>query len=330
MEKRNISYALITSQKNPLKNTSSKSYGHFRIVCKDNLKEIVQHACDFNGEDKETLRFVYENSYKVSPFLDELGVPYEKRSFGVIPSGKKQGGLVLMKALLDSINPVHSGITLEKLRRTKDGFEAVLSEKGAERSVFTKKIILTTGGLGGRFSRSNNITYSKYNIFPLVKELGGEIVNENCLFIHPFGYSKGKDILIGKQSQKGELLDESGDYVFSERVRKMIKDDSYHEHFELVLKEEQKALEKSKIYFHDGHVRLKIEPTVHYTSGGILTDEIGRVQGIKGLYALGECQANGSRNQGRLPGYALTSIVVQGKAIARKISKENENAEGRK
>ncbi len=70
-----------------------------------------------------------------------------------------------------------------------------------------------------------------------------------------------------------------------------------------------------------GDNMIPITPYVHYTAGGIKTDRLGRVEGCEDLFAVGECQANGFKNNGRLPGYPFTSAVVYSKILAEYFSK---------
>ena len=62
--------------------------------------------------------------------------------------------------------------------------------------------------------------------------------------------------------------------------------------------------------------RIKVSPTVHYTSGGIEVNTKGMAVGVDNLYVVGEAQFNGSRGVGRMPGQAFASGIVFGKIIA--------------
>jgi len=143
----------------------------------------------------------------------------------------------------------------------------------------------------------------------------------DSIFVHPFGYNNGRKILKGKESSKGEFYRENGELLFDEETRAMIKSDDYHSHMARlagIISEEIKK--RGKVTFRDGKRVLDIVPSVHYTAGGIETDEYGRAIGCGELYAIGECSADGSRNGGRLPGYAFTAAIVHGKLLAEKFS----------
>ncbi|MDO8459930.1 MAG: FAD-binding protein [Nanoarchaeota archaeon] len=243
-------------------------------------------------------------------------------AFGFIPIERTTGGYALLKKLLASNNQILTKTSLIDFQKVNDRF--LISLQGEKEHVLSvKKLVLATGGYGGKFECTDNFRYSSYVIQDLVIKNGGNVKNKDSIFIHPFGYNKGKKILIGIESMAGEFLDSKDEFLFEERLRKMIKENNYHESFSEILERVNRITSKGeKIYFVDSKRKLEIKPTVHYTGGGIDADEFGRVYGIEGLFAIGECRADGSRNGGRLPGYAFTSAIVDGKNIASILARE--------
>ena len=67
------------------------------------------------------------------------------------------------------------------------------------------------------------------------------------------------------------------------------------------------------------HNLIHIQPTAHYTSGGILVDKNFKVQDR--IFANGEIVFDGNKGIGRIPGHAFTSAIVGGRIIADEISK---------
>jgi succinate dehydrogenase/fumarate reductase flavoprotein subunit len=188
-------------------------------------------------------------------------------------------------------------------------------------SIRVKYLVLATGGYGGKFEFTDNFRYKSYSIFDLVRKSGGFIKNEESIFIHPFGFNKGKRILTGIESMKGEFIDSKRGFVFDSNLRKKIRENNYHESFPEILSQiKQVHDERKKIYFVSDS-EIEITPTVHYTGGGIEADEYGEVNRIKGLFAIGECRADGSKLGGRLPGYAFTSAIVDGKNLALRLGR---------
>jgi len=267
------------------------------------------------------MRFVYSRANLVMSLFKELGIDFEHRSFGIIPSCKGKGGKMILKKLQENISSFATQTELIDFINIDNGFSIHLRKNDKDIMVKSKYLVLATGGYGGTFRHSDNFRYKNYKVFDIVKNNGGKIINLKCILVHPFGYNKGKSILIGNEAKNGEFIDSTGNFVFDKETRKLVKEDNYHEIFSHILKQMNAHINKgSKIYFIDSNKKIDIHPTVHYTAGGIRTDYLGEVIGCKNLFAIGECRADGSRNGGRLPGYPFTSAIVNGKVLGDKLS----------
>ncbi|KAF5418263.1 MAG: Fumarate reductase (CoM/CoB) subunit A [Candidatus Methanocomedens sp.] len=61
------------------------------------------------------------------------------------------------------------------------------------------------------------------------------------------------------------------------------------------------------------HEPIPIQPTAHYSMGGIPTDINGRVLGVSGLFAAGECACVSVHGANRLGGNSLLEAIVFGR-----------------
>ncbi|MBS3142492.1 FAD-binding protein [Candidatus Woesearchaeota archaeon] len=328
LRKHGVDHFICTDQKNEIRNTSAKSYGHCRLCAPEALDEIVRRSVSQLGENEEKMRFVYSHTNRVTELLDELEIPHEPRAFGVIPSTLKRGGATFLSKLQQGMK-AHTDTELLRIERLESGFKLYFNIG----EIQARHVVLATGGFAGKYPNTDTVTYKHYRIFDIVRELGGLVVNEECMFVHPFGYDGGTKILIGAVSKMGEFVDDAGDYVFREQQRQLIKQDRYHEIFDQLLEQAKEVRDRGgtvrfvapdcnpEVHAIDsGNINEVITPCVHYTSGGILTDALGRVVNVPGAYALGECQANGSRKNGRFPGYPFTAAIIQGKEVARELA----------
>ena len=314
MEKRKINYLLCTNQKDPLSNTSSLSYGHFRVPQPKDLEEVIKLSVEKHGECGERARFIYRHAEQAISLLEELKISYEQRSFGVIPLGKRRGGNTVLRALQSHLASIQTERELKDFIKEEQEFTLLFNHG----MISTRYLVLATGGFGGHpeFQHTDNFRYPTYSIPEIVVRNGGTIINQDCIFIHPFGHNKGRNILIGIEVKKGDFIDEKGNYVFDAETRNLIRNNNYHEIFDRVLQVISSYGRRAKVYFVDNERKIEIHPTVHYTAGGIKADYLGRVVGCKNIFAMGECRADGSKNGGRLPGYAFTSAVVDAKHLA--------------
>ena len=309
-----MNYKLFSRENNLLSNTSSLSYGHCRVP--ENIEEIVERSVIYLGEDRKRMNFVYSRAGFVLDLFEELDISFEKRSFGYIPLGKRRGGNIILRGLQENISSFETSTELLDFRKNRLEFDIRLRNSMGEYIIRSKSLVLATGGYGGSFDVTNNYRYENYDAPNIVEARGGEIDNLECIFVHPFGYSGGKRILIGNESKGGEFVDSKGEFVFDEFVRDKIKRNDYHEIFDKLLNQIKGCNNKgSKVYFEDKERRLDISPTVHYTAGGIRTNYVGEVYGCKNLYAIGESRSDGSRNGGRFPGYPFTSSIVYGRIL---------------
>jgi aspartate oxidase len=267
------------------------------------------------------MEFIYSRAHLVLDLLQELEIEFRNKSFGIIPI-KQRGGSTILKALQQNISPIMDKTELINFDYNNNGFDVELNSETGPLQARSKYLVLATGGYSGQFENTDNSKYKSYNIFDIVRKNGGSIINTDCIFSHPFGYSGGKKVLIGGESQLGEFEDDNGDYVFNEKTRKLIKDDDYHEIFDQLLKQAENCRKKGlSVYFIGPERKELIVPSVHYTSGGIKTDHLGNVIGHENLFAIGECQANGSRKNGRFPGYPFTAAIVCAKVLGEYFSK---------
>ncbi len=302
---------MFTAERNPLFNTSSLSNAHCRVVQPSNLEEIVKISVERLGENEEKMRFVYSKSNSVIDIFREIDIKFEPRAFGVIPVTKKKGGYELLKMIQPNINNIFTSHKIINFCKVNDQFDVLVDNLGNLTDFHCDYLVLASGGYSGKFQYTDCFKYKEYNIFDLIMKNGGSIINTSCLFIHPFGYNKGRKILTGKEIEQGEFVDYSGEFVFDSEFREIIKRNNYHERFgdlnNYILKFKKSG---RKIYFINpiSRERIEVVQTVHYTAGGIKTDIYGEVDGIKNLYAIGECQADGSRNCGRLPWLSIHFI----------------------
>ncbi|MEK6906188.1 MAG: FAD-binding protein [Nanoarchaeota archaeon] len=304
-------------------NTSSLSFGHCRVPKKEGLERIIRESVEKLGEDENRMRFIYSNAGLVINLLDELKVNFEYRSFGVIPLGKKRGGRLILEKLQENIPFFETETELIDFSKSEGEFILNLKKRDEEMILKTKYLVLGTGGYGGKFPNNDNFRYNSYNIFDIVRENNGNIINTNSIFIHPFGYNKGKNIFIGNEVKEGRFIDSNNNPVFDERVGKLIKDNNYHEFFKDVLEQIKICKDKGlSVYFDDGKRKLEICPTVHYTPGGINTDYFGKVIGCENLYAIGECKADGLKNGGRFSWLSIYLCYCECK-ISRRLSLQN-------
>lgn len=318
LEKRGVGSLVCTDQKSPLANTSSLSYGHFRVPATSAaINEVIERSVAELGEDPEVMRLVYSNVHYVIDMLEELRINFECRTFGVIPTYNRRGGKIILERLQAPLTQVATETELVDFTKTSTGFAVSVRRHGKTFSINAQHLVLATGGFAGTFLYNDNVVYKSYCALGLARKNGARLENLDCLFVHPFGYHNGRNILIGSESKQGQFVDSNGEPVFDGEVSNLVKSNKYHEIFPRILEQLKSCRDSGRTpFFIDNKRKLEIVPTVHYTAGGIMTNALGQVPGCDNLYAVGECRADGSKKGGRFPGYAFTAGIVYGKLLA--------------
>lgn len=170
----------------------------------------------------------------------------------------------------------------------------------------------------------------------------------STVMCHPWSIYNGRQILLGGvvSLSQGKIIDEEGVQLLEdEYICDAIARDDYHEMIDEILKFQLECIKQKKdMYLDMSHAdenvlnekfktygfspkvvknkRIKITPTMHYSSGGIEINANAEAINLNRVFATGEAQFNGDLGIGRIPGQAFASGIVFGKLIVDKIANE--------
>lgn len=333
LKKINKDFLIITDQLKANMNTSALSYGHFR-VSRDDLEKRFNIAESVKiGQDINLVESVYENSDLVYEFLNEMNLKYYNLAFGLKVKAKKRAGKVILNKLqgeidnnilcsneLRSVNAYDTkGFIISLYDRTKDNYN----------NLRVNNLIFASGGICGKFEINNNWRYNNYNAFDILNNLQANVLEFGNIFYHPFSYNNGKNILTGEKVCRGSFINSKGDYIFNREIRKMLKENNYHEMFdELTSIINSNYSSGEDVFFLANSNSILIRPTAHYMPFGVKINSNCQVLNdenkvIDNLFAIGEICFDSKKNYGRLPGFSLTSIVVRANIIANYLNNKN-------
>lgn len=211
------------------------------------------------------------------------------------------------------------------------------------------QLILATGGLGMLYKNSTNQSVATGDGLFLAKQLNAKFKDLSFIQFHPTGLyesNKATTFLITEalrgagavlRNEKGEdfmpLYDHRGalaprDIVSRAIVSEMKKSKTAHVFLDAT------SLDKSQVEMHfpniskaclnklgiDIHIQMiPVLPVEHYACGGIVVNEYGQVETVKGLYAIGEIASTGLHGANRLASNSLVEAMVFAKWAAEKI-----------
>ena len=319
---------------------------------------------------KESVDIMIRSSRNVINDLIEYGVEFEKEEDGRYSFTREGGhsefrilhyddltGKEITSKLLMQVKKL-SNVTLVEYTTMVDIIHkdneakgiVVVDREGKVSTIFAKKVVLATGGIGGLFKNSTNFRHLTGDSFAIALKHGIELENIHYIQIHPtvfYSEKEGRRFLIS-ESVRGEgaiLLDKNGnrftdelqprDVVTGEIVKQMKKDGT--KHVWLSIKDTMNAEEIKErfpnIYAHcleEGYDLTKeaipVVPAQHYLMGGIHTDKNGQTT-MKNLYAAGETACNGVHGANRLASNSLLESLVFAKRAADEISQNIANVQ---
>jgi len=307
--------------------------------------------------------FFCKNSKDTIEWLDKIGVPFSRDENNNISQRKFGGtkaqrtcyssdytGLKILHTLYDQcikeeIEFLHEHLLLNLIveENTIKGVVVVDIMNSEVKEIQAKTVILATGGHAGIYHQFTTNSYaSTGDGIACALRAGAKLSNMEFVQFHPTAL-ENKNILISESArgEGGYLLDQNGKRFIEElKPRDEVARAIYEKHHKgekvyldlrhLGLEKinevmpQERRLVKDFMKLNMESDLIPINPSAHYTMGGILTDE-NTQSSIKNLYACGECSQSGIHGANRLGGNSLLEIVTYGKVAglsAAKAAKE--------
>lgn len=228
--------------------------------------------------------------------------------------------------------------------------QGVRCKKEQYDTTFTAKhTVLATGGLGQLFERTTNPITAQGDGIALAYNAGCRVANLEFIQFHPTGlaWPNANGFLISEALRgEGGVLRNAKGYRFmpdyDERAELAPRDVVARAISNEMMKQNHQPvfldlthLEAAFIQQHFPAIyaqcyalgldicteMIPVAPTVHYSCGGVLTDDYGRTD-VEQLYAVGEVACTGLHGANRLASNSLLECVVVGRNIAQDIQEQ--------
>lgn len=335
----------------------------------DKIKEHYEdtlRAGSYINDEKATEILVAEAGKNIKNLIN-LGVKFDldengnfiktlegaHRSRRVLHAGEDATGACMMKNLRDTLYQRKNIIIYEDeliFEILKENDEAIgvasISRCDEVSFIFSNKIVLATGGIGGIYKNSTNEKLACGDGIALAYRANVAIKNMEFVQFHPTGLYEdeqhGKRFLIS-EAVRGEGavlrnidLERFMDKYDSERMelaprdvvsqsiyREMFDTWSDHVYLDITHKSKEYLMKRFPTIYEKclsigidmSKDLIPVSPIEHFLCGGINTDLCGRTN-LKNLYAVGECANTGVHGANRLASNSLLECVVFGKRIA--------------
>ena len=218
-------------------------------------------------------------------------------------------------------------------------------------TIYADDVIIASGGVGSLYAYNTNSRTVSADIHGICVEKGIALADMEFMQFHPTVYVETP---YARKLLLTEALRGEGAHVVGEKGNRFLFD--YDERGELASRDivargifDYKRKTGEKVYldfsmfeekwfakrfpnitqtfgalgYHFPKDRISISPAFHYSNGGIKTDINGCIEGMEGLYAIGEAARTGVHGANRLASNSLLEGVVFAKrAVEHLLSKE--------
>ncbi|WP_300390367.1 L-aspartate oxidase [Fusobacterium sp.] len=290
----------------------------------DIIRELIDYGVDFNSKDGKLL-FTREGAHSKERILYHEDITGEEITSKLLAQVKRRENIEIVEktSMLDIINNNNSceGIVVK-------------DSNGEIFNIYSKMVVLATGGIGGIFENSTNFPHLTGDSLGIALKHDIKIKDISYIQIHPttlYSEKKGRRFLIS-ESVRGEgallynqkyerftdelqprdvvtkaileqMKKDSGKSVWLDMRPIMKKGIDIKERFPNIVK---RCLEEG---YDPEKECIPVVPAQHYFMGGIEVD-LKSSTSMKNLYAVGETSCNGVHGANRLASNSLLESLV--------------------
>jgi len=314
-----------------------------KLHIEDTLKAGV-YSCN-----REAVSVMVSDGVKIVENLINIGLEFDKDKSGkllytkegahstdrVLHLGGDATGRYIHSFLLQkTVHQILENISVVDILVKDDVAHGVTTfQNGEYKNIYTKNLILASGGVGNLYRYSTNSRAISGDIQGVAIEKGIKVEDMEMLQFHP-------TVVVTKDNEThliSEALRGEGAYIVDEDGKRFLFD--YDSRGELASRDivSQAILKHNKnTYLSISHFDrnwflnrfptiskflegrgfqltkdlIPISPAFHYSIGGIKTDVNGKVDGYKNLYAVGEVASTGVHGANRLASNSLLEAIV--------------------
>jgi aspartate oxidase len=326
---------------------SSLSPWNMRKNNPEKLEEKMREGGDNLGNPE--LRETYIQNYgDALSFMEKIGLKFEESNLGIIPEEEQNALRKFHSHYKDLGGEIKKGTVKKLLKNSKDNITGVKTE---EEKILCNKLIIAAGGMSNLFKYSSGFqSESLPNLLALCLEAGFEIDNLEFIMYHPFLVVDEKlprALISGRILQNARFLNEENEEFLSKEIQDALRNNRHHNKFGKMTREfyreslksditvdisevDEQRFEKFKKENEYGWVfrgrsiedveRFKINPTFHYSLGGLVTDKTAQTS-EENVYAVGEI-STGLHGSNRIGGTAIPEAVIFGRIAGEEAAKE--------
>ena len=297
------------------------------------IQSLIQLGVEFDQVNGE-LSYTREGAHRINRILHHKDITGQEITSKLIEAVKIRSNIEIQS---------HT-VMIDLLTKHQVCKGIIVSQKGSIKPIYSQKVILATGGIGGLFESSTNFKHLTGDSLALALKHHIDLQDIHYIQIRPttlYSQTEGRRFLIS-EAVRGEgayLLNKEGKRFVDELLPRdvvsvaiydqMIKDKKPYVWLSLMHLGEEKIKRRfPNIYdrcLEEGYDVLKepipVTPAQHYFMGGIKVDAYSKTT-MENLYAVGETSCNGVHGRNRLASNSLLESLVFARRAAHRIVEE--------
>jgi aspartate oxidase len=322
---------------------SSLSPWNMRKTDTETIERKMREGGDGLGD--EELRNTYLDNYgDCKNFMEKVGLNFEESNLGIIPENEETALRKFHSYYRDELDGKLEDRKVKNLLLNDEGL--IIGVRTEDEDIVAENIVLAAGGMTNLFEYSSGFkSEGLASILALSLDAGLKLDNLEFMMYHPFlvvDDSLPTALISGNILQNAKFLNEDGEEFLSDEIREALRNNNHHNKFSQMTREFYRASQKSDLVVDISEIdeerfeefkqnneygwvfrgkeledveKFKINPTFHYSLGGLVTDSDAETS-QDSVFAAGEI-ATGLHGSNRIGGTAIPEAVIFGRIAGR-------------
>jgi len=288
-----------------------------------NIKNLIEMGLKFDKNEDESLNFTKEGAHSINRIVHTKDNTGESTAKVLIEKVKEK----------DNINIYEDTYFVDIIEKQRECIGAILVKEEEQINVYSKIVVLATGGIGGLFNNSTNQRILTGDGIAVAEKHNIKLKDMNYIQIHPTAFYEEENnqrrFLISEslRGEGGILTNIRGERfvnellprdVVSEAVYEQIKETGTpYVHLDIRFLGEDYIINRFSTIYRECLKRgtnitkeyIKVSPAQHFFMGGIEVD-LNSKTSMDNLYAVGETSCTGIHGANRLASNSLLEGLV--------------------
>lgn len=307
-----------------------------------NIENLIDMGLNFDRDNNGNLDFTKEGAHSINRIVHTKDNTGESTAKVLIENVRRRKNITVYEDTYFA----------DIIEDNKNCIGAIFIKDNEQINVYSKSVVIATGGIGGLYNNSTNQRILKGDGIAVATKHNIELKDINYIQIHPTAfYEKSEDqrrFLISEslRGEGGKLINKNGERFINELLpRDVVSDAVYKEmrrtetpyvNLDIRFLGEEYIVNRFSSIYNECLKRgtditkeyIRVSPAQHFFMGGIKVD-LNSETSMNNLYAVGEASCTGVHGANRLASNSLLEGLVFSRRAAILINNRVDNIENK-